>query len=145
MIYSSYPQYHWLLPYQPFHLLMVRSLRVNPGTLIDDPIALVSPWSTSNSHLVKMWIYFCSWFLESRKIKWFDSDLTEWAANPCCHCMATSLYKFNFMSNDKEVPKRLRLVLCEFNKSSQVGGTDNWGVTMAMIDADYEKRTTVGS
>ena len=49
------------------------------------------------------------------------------------------------MSNDKEVPKRLRLVLCEFNKSSQVGGTDNWGVTMAMIDADYLKRTTVGS
>ena len=49
------------------------------------------------------------------------------------------------MSNDKEVPKRLRLVLCEFNKSLQVGGTDNWGVTMAMIDADYLKRTTVGS
>ena len=48
------------------------------------------------------------------------------------------------MSNDKEVPKRLRLVLCEFNKSSQVGGNDNWGVTMAMIDADYEKSTTVG-
>ena len=47
------------------------------------------------------------------------------------------------MPNDKGVPKRLKLVLFELNKSAQVGDNDNWGVTT--IDADYEKSTTVGS